>query len=233
MLVILSAHYDDEFIASDTVNRAVVEYPADDPRGVTDEAVPGVMTVVVVDVLETVHVAYRDGERLILPGGDQQIAFLLGFEIGVLALDAGESVAVGLLPRRPEFLVAADLGVYIADADDYVRIINVWHAARLEHDKGGLAAEHDTVFESERAGFRDHVQVIFLRKRRQQTLMIVPMDDPYYVFARQAEEIVSLLFEPEAVVIVVGAVLYKAAAFGVDVVYAEVVGSEGLSYAEI
>jgi UDP-N-acetylmuramate--alanine ligase len=70
MLVILSAHYDDEFIASDAVNRAVVEYPADDPRGVTDEAVPGVMTVVVVDVLETVHVAYRDGERLILPGGD-------------------------------------------------------------------------------------------------------------------------------------------------------------------
>ena len=178
----------------------------------------------VVDLLEAVHIADRNGKRLCAAVCDAviHVAFRLG--VGVLALDAGEGVAVGPLPGGGELLLSLHLCVHVAYADDDVLVpLLVVHADDLAVYVHGGAVHHEPVGGGERAAGGKLRQQPLLLPHGQGLVEVVLVHEAQDVLAADLEEVLAALFHLQIVVVAVGAVLDELVRVGVHIVDAVVV----------
>lgn len=134
VVVVCSAKDDDKLVAPDPVDGAVLVDMRDGAGGLFDEFVAFGVTVGVIDFLETVHVAADNGKGTGGSVEDVCVDLIFVFEEVLSAADTGEIVEIGQAVCFGLLFFAADLFVYVANADDDVGVIVVFGAGGFELD---------------------------------------------------------------------------------------------------
>ncbi len=96
VFIILPGKHDHKLVPADPVNRAVGKDIADHLAGLADVFVSGLVPLRVVDFLQSVHVAYGDGEFRQRPPAQLFVQRLFRLKESLPALDAGQPVRIGL-----------------------------------------------------------------------------------------------------------------------------------------
>ena len=134
VVVVLAAEDGCEFVAADPVDGAVFVDMGDGACGLLDEFVAFGMAVGVIDMLESVHVTDDDGKGTCCPIEYVFVDLLFFFKEEVFAGKSGETVQICQAECFGLLFFAADLFVNVADADDDVGVIVVFHGNGFELD---------------------------------------------------------------------------------------------------